>query len=141
MWLSVQRILKGELPGARWFRVRKLAQGGIDVLYVSSMYKLLKPTMPEEAVFTMNLEPELRDAVMAEAETSHRPTSQVVRELVREFVKRQRQAREYDAFLRSKVDIARAQKASGQVLSSADVEARFAARRAALRAKAGAAGA
>lgn len=93
--------------------------------------------MSKEAVFTMKLEPELREAFMAEAEASHRPASQVVRELMREFVERQRQAREYDAFLRAKVDTARAQIASGQVASSSDVEARFDARRAALRAKAG----
>lgn len=93
--------------------------------------------MSKEAVFTMKLEPELRDAFMAEAEFSHRPASQVVRELMREFVERQRHAREYDAFLRAKVDTARAQIAAGQVASSADVEARFVARRAALRAKAG----
>ncbi|MFN3327108.1 MAG: antitoxin of toxin-antitoxin stability system [Bryobacteraceae bacterium] len=93
--------------------------------------------MPKEAVFTMKLEPELREAFMAEAEASHRPASQIVRELMREFVERQRQAREYDAFLRAKVETARAQAASGQVVSNADVQARFAARRAALRAKAG----
>jgi predicted transcriptional regulator len=91
----------------------------------------------KEAVFTMKLEPQLRDAFMAEAEASHRPASQVVRELMREFIERQRQAREVDAFLRAKVDAARAQIASGQVANSADVEARFAARRAALCAKAG----
>ena len=93
--------------------------------------------MSKDAVFTMKLESELRDAFMAEAEASHRPASQILRELMREFVERQRQAREYDAFLRAKVDAARAQIASGRVASSADVEARFAARRAALRAKAG----
>lgn len=93
--------------------------------------------MPKDAVFTMKLEPELRDAFMAEAEASHRPASQVVRELMREFVERQRQAREYDAFLRTKVETARAQLTFGQVATSADVEARFAARRASLRAKAG----
>lgn len=93
--------------------------------------------MSKEAVFTMKLEPELREAFMAEAEACHRPASQVVRELMREFVERQRQAREYDAFLRAKVDAARAQIASGQVVNGAEVEARFAARRATLRAKAG----
>jgi hypothetical protein len=56
---------------------------------------------------------------------------------MREFVERRRQAREYDAFLHAKVDTARAQIASGQVANSADVEARFTARRAALRTKAG----
>lgn len=93
--------------------------------------------MSKEAMFTMKLEPELRDAFMAEAEASHRPASQVVRELMREFVERQRQGREYDAFLHAKVDTARAQIASGQYARDADVEARFAARRTALRAKAG----
>lgn len=93
--------------------------------------------MSKEAVFTMKLEPELRDDFMAEAEASHRPASQVVRELMREFIERQRQAREYDAFLRAKVDTARAQVAAGQFSSDADVEARFAARRATLQAKAG----
>jgi predicted transcriptional regulator len=57
--------------------------------------------MSKEAVFTMKLEPELRDAFMAEAQASHRPASQVVRELMREFVDRQQKARDYEAFLRA----------------------------------------
>lgn len=92
--------------------------------------------MSKEAVFTMKLEPELRDAFMAEAQASHRSASQVVRELMREFIERQRQAREDEAFLRAKVDTARAQIASGQD-SDADLEARVAARRTARRAKPG----
>ena len=49
--------------------------------------------MSTEAVFTMKLAPELRDLFIAEAAASHRPASQVLRELMREFVERQRQAR------------------------------------------------
>ncbi|TIT81411.1 MAG: antitoxin of toxin-antitoxin stability system, partial [Mesorhizobium sp.] len=41
--------------------------------------------MPKEAVFTLKLEPELRDAFMAETEADHRPASQVVRELMRDY--------------------------------------------------------
>ena len=41
--------------------------------------------MSKEAVFTMKLEPELRAEFMAEAEASHRPASQILRELMREF--------------------------------------------------------
>ena len=93
--------------------------------------------MSNEAWFPLTLERERRDAFLAEAAASHRPASQVVRELMREFIERQRQAREHDAFLRAKVDMARAQIASGQYASDADVEARAAARRTALRAKAG----
>ena len=64
--------------------------------------------MPKEAVFTLKLEAELRDEFMAEAEAAHQPASQVARELFREYVRRQREAREYDNFLRRKVDAGRA---------------------------------
>jgi predicted transcriptional regulator len=96
--------------------------------------------MPKEAVFTMKLEPELRDAFMAEAEASHRPASQILRELMREFVQRQRQAREYEEFLRGKVADARDQIRKGDWASAEEVEARFADRRAALASKVGDAG-
>jgi predicted transcriptional regulator len=86
--------------------------------------------MPKQAVFTMKLEPSLRDEFMAEAEATHRPASQVVRELMREFVQRQRDAREYDEFLRRKVEAGRASMRAGQGQSNDEVEAEFAARRA-----------
>ena len=86
--------------------------------------------MSKEAVFTMKLDPELRDNFMAEAEASHRPASQVLRELMREFVERQRQAREYDAFLASKVEAGRVSMRAGVGRSNDEVEAKFAARRA-----------
>lgn len=86
--------------------------------------------MSKEAVFTMKLEPELRDEFMAEAEAVHRPASQVLRELMREFVQRQRKAREYDDFLRRKVEVGRASMHAGQGRSNDEVEAEFAIRRA-----------
>jgi hypothetical protein len=54
--------------------------------------------MAKEAVFTMKLEPELRAEFMAEAEAAHRPASQVLRELMREFVHHQREARKTSRF-------------------------------------------
>lgn len=86
--------------------------------------------MPKEAVFTMKLEPALRDAFMSEAQANHRPASQILRELMREFVQRQRQAREYDEFLLRKVESARASMQAGAGLANEEVEALFAARRA-----------
>ncbi|HEY9346793.1 MAG TPA: antitoxin of toxin-antitoxin stability system [Inquilinus sp.] len=86
--------------------------------------------MPKEAVFTMKLEAELRDAFMAEAEATHRPASQVMRELMRDFVQRRREEREYDEFLRRKVEIARASMRAGRGRSNEEVEAEFAALRA-----------
>ncbi len=86
--------------------------------------------MPKEAVFTMKLEPELRAEFMAATEAVHRPASQVLRELMREFVQRQREAQAHDAFLLGKVTTARASLQAGRGRSNDDVEAEFAARRA-----------
>jgi len=86
--------------------------------------------MPKEAVFTMKLEPTLRAEFIAEAEAAHRPASQVVRELMREFVQRQREAREYDEFLRRKVEAGRTSMRAGIGRSNDELEAEFAARRA-----------
>ncbi|CAI8894086.1 antitoxin of toxin-antitoxin stability system [Pseudomonas chlororaphis] len=86
--------------------------------------------MPKHAVFTMKLEADLRDQFMAEAEASHRPASQIVREMMRQFVQEQREAREYEAFLQRKVDIARASMTAGKGIANDDLEATFAARRA-----------
>jgi hypothetical protein len=85
--------------------------------------------MPKEAVFTMKLESELRAEFIAEAEAVHRPASQVLRELMREFIRRQREAREYDEFLNRKVEIARSSMRTGSGRSNDEVEAEFAARR------------
>ncbi len=86
--------------------------------------------MPKEAVFTMKLEPELRAEFMAEAEAAHRPASQVLRELMRAFVERQREAREYDGFLRRKVEAGRISMRAVRGRTNEEVEAEFAARRA-----------
>ncbi|MDT4882437.1 hypothetical protein FQZ97_1183830 [compost metagenome] len=48
---------------------------------------------------------------------------------MREFVQRQREAREYDAFLRRKVEAGRTSMRAGLGRSNEEVEAEFAARR------------
>lgn len=60
--------------------------------------------MRKESVFTMKLESELRDQFMAEAAAVDRPASQLIREFMRDFVQRQRQAREHDAWFRAEVE-------------------------------------
>jgi predicted transcriptional regulator len=74
--------------------------------------------MAKEAVFTLKLEPELRDAFMAAAKSADRPASQVVREFMRDYV---RQDREYVAWLQRKVDAAREDIAAGRVYTEEDV--------------------
>lgn len=85
--------------------------------------------MPKAAVFTMKLEPELRDRFMAAADERDRPASQVVRELMREFIERQQSRREHGEFLHAKVAAARTSIATGAGRSNDAVEADFAARR------------
>ncbi|UDF05525.1 antitoxin of toxin-antitoxin stability system [Asticcacaulis sp. AND118] len=60
--------------------------------------------MSKDAVFTMKIEPELREAFMAEAAAAHRPASQIVRDFMRDFVERQKKDREYDAWFRAEVE-------------------------------------
>ena len=86
--------------------------------------------MSKIAVFTMKLEPELREQFMAEAAASHRPASQVLRELMRDFIERQQLVRAYDAFLAGKVEAGRLSMRAGVGRSNDEIETEFAARRA-----------
>ena len=85
--------------------------------------------MPKEAVFTMKLEPKLRDDFMDEAAAEDRPASQVMRELMRGYIEQRRQAREYDDYMRQKVEAGRASMRVGRGRPNDEVEAEFAARR------------
>jgi predicted transcriptional regulator len=76
--------------------------------------------MAKEAVFTMKLEPELRDAFMAAAKHADRPASQLVREFMRDYVQ---QDREYVEWLRHKVEKARADIDAGRVHTHEEVVA------------------
>jgi hypothetical protein len=92
--------------------------------------------MTKEAVFTMKLEPELRADFMAATEAAHRPASQVLRELMREFVQRQRDEKEYEELLRAKVTAARTSMQAGLGRTNEEVEREFAARRANVKSRA-----
>jgi hypothetical protein len=89
--------------------------------------------MAKEAVFTMKLEPELRDAFMAEAAEEDRSASQIVRELMREFVSEKRRQRDYGDFYRRKIERARKSIDAGLGRSDEEVRADFDARVKALR--------
>ena len=91
--------------------------------------------MSKAAVFTMKLEPDLRAAFMAAVEASHRPASQVVRELMRDYVQREAARQDHADLLTRKVTAARASSNAGIGRDHDAVEADFAARRAALSAR------
>ncbi|WP_292337844.1 antitoxin of toxin-antitoxin stability system [Mesorhizobium sp.] len=67
---------------------------------------------------------------MAETEADHRPASQVVRELMRDYIERRREEREYDEFLRRKVEVAGSSMRAGRGRTNDEIEADLAARRA-----------
>ena len=85
--------------------------------------------MAKEAVFHLKLAPERLEEFMAAAKAVHRPASQVIRDLMCDFI-RQQQTREHDEFVQLKIAVARASLEAGRGQSNDDVEAEFAARRA-----------
>jgi predicted transcriptional regulator len=89
--------------------------------------------MTKAAVFTMKLEADLRNDFMAAAEATHRPASQVVRELMREFILRQQ---DHATFVERKVAAARLSADDGHGQSATEVELEFADRRSRLAGKA-----
>ncbi|MCS3406454.1 antitoxin of toxin-antitoxin stability system [Serratia sp. AKBS12] len=86
--------------------------------------------MPKEAVFTMKLESSLREDFIAAAKASDRPASQVLRELMREYIRRQSESRAYDAYLAQKVERGRQSIRAGAGTDNEEVEKLFAERRA-----------
>ncbi len=60
--------------------------------------------MPKQAAFTVELEPDLEDALIAEALVIDRPPGHIVRDLIDGFVRRQRDARDHDAWFRAEVE-------------------------------------
>jgi predicted transcriptional regulator len=80
--------------------------------------------MAKEAVFTMKLELELRDAFMADAAELDRPASQIMRELMKDYLrKREEEKRGYNEFLRRKVEKSRASIAAGRGYTNDEVNA------------------
>lgn len=60
--------------------------------------------MAKQTAFTVELDTELRDQFMSEAAAVERPASELVSELMRDFIERQRQARKHDAWFRAEVE-------------------------------------
>jgi predicted transcriptional regulator len=91
--------------------------------------------MAKEAVFTLKLEPELRDRFIAAAKAVDRPASQLVRELMREFVDRQRS--DHDDWFRAEVEqaVREADDPDAKRIAHDDVARAWAVERAALMAR------
>lgn len=82
-----------------------------------------------ETTVIVRVEDDLKAAFTKAAKAADRTASQLLRDFMRDYVKRQVEQAEYDAWLRRKVDVARQDVREGHVFSSDEVEAEFTERR------------
>jgi predicted transcriptional regulator len=86
-----------------------------------------------DATFTFRVDDSLKHAFATAAKASDRTAAQLLRDFMREFVQQQREAADHDTWFRRQVQAGLASAEAGHLVPAADVEARFAARRAATR--------
>lgn len=90
-----------------------------------------------EAVVTFEVDETLRDEFARATAADNRSDTQVLRDLMRDYVQRQRDAAAYDAWFRDQVQAGLDSARAGRLVPGAEVEARFAAKREAARRRLG----
>ncbi|MBW8067539.1 MAG: hypothetical protein GJU73_08860 [Ferrovum sp.] len=86
-----------------------------------------------ETTFTFRVDDALKTAFSSAAKTRDRNAAQLLRDFMRDFVRQQQEAAEHDTWFRRQVQIGLDSANVGNLIPSVDVEAKFAARRAATR--------
>ncbi len=86
------------------------------------------------STMTFRVEEDLKHEFSRLARADDRNGAQLLRDFMRTYIRQKKQAEDYDAWLTTKVEQSRASADAGNLVPVADVEARFAARRAATRA-------
>ncbi|WP_176317727.1 CopG family ribbon-helix-helix protein [Burkholderia vietnamiensis] len=86
-----------------------------------------------ETTFTFRVDDALKTAFSTAAKAHDRTGAQLLRDFMRDYVKQQREAIEYDAWLRAKVERSRVSADIGNLVPAAEGDTEFAARRAAAR--------
>ncbi|EJE8516546.1 hypothetical protein M5252_004887 [Vibrio parahaemolyticus] len=86
-----------------------------------------------EATFTFRVDDALKSQFSQAAKSRDRSGAQLLRDFMREFVQQQQEAAEHDAWFRHQVQVGLDSANSGNLVPAAEVEAKFAARRAATR--------
>jgi predicted transcriptional regulator len=88
--------------------------------------------MTEQATFTLKLEPALHAEFTAAAAAEDRSAAQVMQEFIRGYIAQSREEREYNAYVRRKVEKAQKSMQAGRGIPSEEVRAYFKAKREAL---------
>jgi predicted transcriptional regulator len=86
-----------------------------------------------EATFTFRVDQELKNEFTMAAKSRDRTGAQLLRDFMRDFVRQQQEAAAHDAWFRQQVQIGLDSANAGDLISAAEVEARFAAKRSATR--------
>lgn len=86
-----------------------------------------------EATFTFRVDASLKDQFTTAAKSRDRTSAQLLRDFMRDFVRQQQEAAEHDAWFRRQVQVGLDSANAGNLIPAAEVEAKFAAKRAATR--------
>ena len=86
-----------------------------------------------EATFTFRVDEALKDQFTTAAKDRDRTGAQLLRDFMRDFVRQQEEAAEHDTWFRRQVQIGLDSANAGNLIPAAEVEAKFAAKRAATR--------
>lgn len=86
-----------------------------------------------ESTFTFRVDDALKSQFAQAAKSRDRSGAQLLRDFMREFVQQQEEAAEHDAWFRRQVQIGINSANAGNLVPAAEVEAKFAARRASTR--------
>ena len=86
-----------------------------------------------EATFTFRVDESLKDQFTTAAKERDRTGAQLLRDFMRDFVRQQQEVAEHDAWFRRQVQIGLDSANAGKLIPAAEVEAKFAAKRAATR--------
>ena len=88
-----------------------------------------------QATFTFRVDGELKDSFTALAKSLDRSGAQLLRDYMRDILRRQKEAEAHGAWFREQVQVGLDSANAGNLVSNEDVEAKFAARRAETRRK------
>jgi predicted transcriptional regulator len=86
-----------------------------------------------EATFTFRVDESLKDQFTTAAKERDRTGAQLLRDFMRDFVRQQQEVAEHDAWFRRQVQIGLDSANAGKLIPAAEVEAKFAAKRAGTR--------
>ena len=86
-----------------------------------------------EATFTFRVDESLKDQFTTAAKERDRTGAQLLRDFMRDFVRQQQEVAEHEAWFRRQVQIGLDSANAGKLIPAAEVEAKFAAKRAGTR--------